>query len=120
MFTMCFRDEIDDYEGIDRVMSSNDYAEELLHMVINHPEPDFALSDFCVLTLRADENAPPTPTAHAIMDDVIVDIASLGILGHVVGEFDYVGPPLSFDILSGFVSRSNYVLAFSSMDFSIF
>ena len=35
VFTMCFLDEITDYEGIDGVMSSDDYAEELLQMVIS-------------------------------------------------------------------------------------
>ena len=73
-----------------------------------------------MLALRDDEDAPPTPTVDAIMDDVIIDIASPYILGHVVGESDSMGPPLSFDILSGFVSRSDDVLAFSSMDLSIF
>ena len=37
-----------------------------------------------------------------------------------MGEFDYVGPPLSFDILFGFVSCSDDILGFSSMDLSIF
>ena len=120
MFTMCFPDEIPNYEGIDGVMSSGDYAKKLLQMVINQPELDFAFSDFCVLILRDDENAPLTTAAHAIMDDVIVDIASPDILGHVVGESDSKGPPLSFDILFGFVFRLNDVLAFSSMDLSIF
>ena len=55
-----------------------------------------------------------------ITDDVIVDIASLDILGHVVGEFDSIGPSLSFNVLLGFISRFNDVLAFSSMDLSIF
>ena len=86
-------------------------------MVISKPELDSTLSDFCVLALRDDEEAL---VADAIMDDVIVDIAYLDILGNVVGEFDSMGPPLSFDILSGFVSRSDDVLAFSSMDLSIF
>ena len=94
-------------------MSSDDYVEELLQMVISQPEPDSALSDFCVLALRDDEDAPPTPAVDGIMDDVIVDIASPDILGHVVREFDSVGPPLYFDILSGYVSRSDDVLAFS-------
>ena len=120
VFTMCFPDKITDYEGIYGVMSSDDYAEELLQMVISQPKPDSAHSDFCVLTLRDDENAPPAPTAHAIMDDVIVDIASPNILGHVVGESNSMGPPLSFDIFSGFVSRLDDVRAFSSMDLSIF
>ena len=37
-----------------------------------------------------------------------------------MGESDVVDTPLSFDVLSGFVSRSDDVLAFSSMDLSIF
>ena len=65
-----------------------------------------------MLVLRDGEDAPPTPDDDAIMDDVIVDIASPDILRHVVGESDSVGPLLSFDILSGFVSRSDDVLAF--------
>ena len=89
-------------------------------VTISQPEPDSALSYFRVLALRDDEDAPLTPDDDAITDDVIVDIASLDILGHVVGESDVVDPPLSFDVLSGFVSCSDDVLAFSSMDLSIF
>ena len=89
-------------------------------MVIDKLVPDFTLNDFCVLSLRENEDAFPTPATDVIMDDVIVDIVSPDILGHVVGESDSVGPQLSFNILSGFVSRSNDVLAFSSMDLSIF
>ena len=120
VLTMCFPDEIADYGGIDGVTSSNDYDEEPLRMVISHPEPDSALSYFHVLALRDDEDAPLAPDDDAIMSDVIVDIASPDILGHVVGESDAVDPPLSFDVLSGFVSRFDDVLAFSSMDLSIF
>ena len=117
---MCFSDEIADYGGIDGVMSSDDYDEELLRMVISQPEPNSALSYFRMLALRDDEDAPLALDDDAITDDVIVDIASPDILGHVVGESDVVDPPLSFDVLSRFVSRSDDVLAFSSMDLSIF
>ena len=117
VFTLCFSNEIVDYEAIDGVMSYDDYVEELLQMLISQPKLDSILTDFCVLTLRDDEDAPP---AYAIMDDVIVDIASLDILGHFVRESDSMGPPLSFDILLGFVSYSDDVLAFSSIDLSIF
>ena len=101
-------------------MSFDDYDEELLQMVISQPEPDSALSYFCVLALRDDEDAPLALDDDAVTDDVIVDITSPDILGHVVGEFDVGDPPLSFDVFLGFVSRSNDVLAFSSMDLSIF
>ena len=120
MLTMCFPDEIADYGGIDGVMSSDDYDEELLWMVISQPELDSALSYFRVLTLRDDEDAPLAADNDAITDDVIVDIASLDILGHVVGESNAVDLPLSIDVLVGFVSHSDDVLAFSSMDLSIF
>ena len=120
MLTMCFPDEIADYGGIDRIMSYDDYDKELLRMVISQPEPDSALSYFRVLALRDDEDASLAPDDDAITGDVIVDIASPDILGHVVGESDVMDPPLSFDVLSGFVSRSTDVLAFSSMDLSIF
>ena len=100
VLTICFPDEIANYEGIDGVMLFGDYVEELPWMVISQPEPDFALSYFRVLALRDDEDAPSTPDDDAITDDVIVDIASPDILGHVVGESDSVDPPLSFDVLS--------------------
>ena len=108
VLTMCFPDD----GRIDGVMSSDDYDEQLLRMVISQPEPDSALSYLRVLALRDDEDA--------ITDDVIIYIASPDILGHVMGESDAVDPPLSFGVLSGFVSRFNDVLAFSSMDLSIF
>ena len=116
VITMCFPDKIADYGGIDGVMSYDDYDEELLQMVISQPEPDSALSDFHVLALRDDEDASLAPDDDAITGDVIIDIASPDILGHVVGESDVVDPPLSFDVLSGFVSRFDDVLTFSSMD----
>ena len=119
VLTMCFPNQIANYGGIYGVMSSDDYVEELLQMVISQPEPDSTLSHSCVLTLRDDEDAPPAPAVDAIMDDIIVDIASPDILGHV-GEFDSMSPPLSFDILSRFVSLLNDVISFSSMDLSIF
>ena len=111
---MCFPDEIIDYGGIDGVMSSDDYVEELLRMVISQPEPDSALSYFRVLALRDDEDAPPAPDDDAIINDVVFYIASPNILGHVVGESNSMDPPLSFDAFSGFISRSDDILAFSS------
>ena len=66
-------------------------------MVISQPEPDSTLSNFRVLALRDDEDAPLASDDDAIMDDVIIDIASSDILGHVVGESNFVGLPISFD-----------------------
>ena len=81
-------------------MPFDDYVEELLQMVISQLKLDSALSYFCVLALRDDEDAPPTPDDDAITDDVIVDITSPDILGHVMGKSNSVGLPLSFYFLS--------------------
>ena len=43
-----------------------------------------------------------------------------GIVSPVEGASDLVDPSLSFDVLSGFVSRSNDVSIVSFMDLSIF
>ena len=86
MLTMCFPDEIADYGGMDGVMSFDDYDEELLRTVISQLEPDSTLSYFLMLALRDDEDASLAPDDNAITGDVIIDIASPDILGHVVGE----------------------------------
>ena len=43
-----------------------------------------------------------------------------GLVGLVEGVSDFVDSPLSFDVLSGFVSHPDYVSDFSSMDLNIF
>ena len=86
--------------------------------VVVMPETDYALNDSCVLTIGDYKDALFVPASYVTMDVVIADIVSLDILGHIVGESNFVDPLLSFDILSGFLSRSNDALAFSFMDFS--
>ena len=43
-----------------------------------------------------------------------------GIVGPIEGASNSVDPPLSFDILSGFVTRFDYVSDDSVMDLSIY
>ena len=43
-----------------------------------------------------------------------------GTISPVEGASNLVDPPISFDVLSGFVSRSNDVSVASFMDLSIF
>ena len=67
----------------------------------------------------ADESliAPvPEPTEDIVVGNVLFD----SHVGIVEGVSDFVDPPLSFDVLSGFVSRSDIVFDDSSMDLSIF
>ena len=51
---------------------------------------------------------------------MVVDDLFEGTIGLVGGAFDFVNTPLSFDVLSGFVSRFDNVHDFSFMDLSIF
>ena len=72
MLTMCFPNEIVDYGGIDGVMSSNDYVEELLRMIISQSEPYYELSYFRVLALRDDEDVPLAPDDDTITDALLL------------------------------------------------
>ena len=57
-----------------------------------------------------------------LVPEILKDDSSLfeGTVSLVEGASDLVDPPLSFDILSGFVSRSDDVSVASFMDLSIF
>ena len=63
---------------------------------------------------------PTAPTLESIGDVIVVDDLFDGHIGFVEGVSDFVDPSLSFDVLSGFVSRSNDVHDSSSMDLSTF
>ena len=55
------------------------------------------------------------------MEDVTVgDDEFEDTFGFIKGVFDFVDPPLLFDILLGFISRSDNVYDSVSMDLSIF
>ena len=94
-----------------------------MSQIIDDGQPYTAspLDLFGVLAIELVENvqlvpAPRLLTAVAHDDDVLMGVISL-----VVVEFEHVDPPLSFDVLSGFVSHSDDVLAlYSYIDMSLF
>ena len=51
--------------------------------------------------MGGDADALPVPASYVTKDVAIANIMSPDILGHVVGESDYMDPPLSFDIFFG-------------------
>ena len=53
-------------------------------------------------------------------DATIGDDLFEGTISFIEGAFDFVDPPLSFDILLGFISCYDNVYDSSSMDLSIF
>ncbi|WJZ99941.1 hypothetical protein VitviT2T_018346 [Vitis vinifera] len=78
----------------------------------------FDLFGVSVLEITEEIQVAPTPE---VAEDVIVAVGLFdGPVGLVEGASDLVDPPLSFDVLLGFVSRHDYVSDFSSMDLSIF
>ncbi|RVW90698.1 hypothetical protein CK203_046461 [Vitis vinifera] len=90
--TLCFSDEINEHETFAEI---GDIVDGVVH-VTSRPTPKIA------------------------EDVIVVDVLFDGPVGLVEGASDFVDPPHSFDVLSGFVSRHDYVSDFSSMDLSIF
>ena len=72
---------------------------------------------FGVFTTKVIEKTQTIPVLELLDDD-----SSLfeGTISPVEGVSDLVDPPLSFDVLSGFISHSDDVSIASFMDLSIF
>ena len=66
------------------------------------------------------EGIQTTPAPEFADDVIVVDELFDGPVGPVEGSSDFVDPPLSFDVLSGFVSRFDDVHDSLFMDLSIF
>ncbi|KAL6340756.1 hypothetical protein AAG906_027911 [Vitis piasezkii] len=117
MLSLCFPEEItgdgvmvDSTEMIDGVVSHDEYRDEMDMMTMT-------FDMFGVSTIEVFEGTQTLPVPELLEDD-----SSLfeGIVSPVEGASDLVDPPLSFDVLSGFVSRSDDVSVASFMDLSIF
>ncbi|RVW68307.1 Retrovirus-related Pol polyprotein from transposon 17.6 [Vitis vinifera] len=133
LMTLCFPDEIDDHgtfaeigDVVDGVVPRDEYVDEMLAMSLSQTEemapPELAspfdLFGVSVLEIAEEIQVAPTPE---VVEDVIVAVDLFdGPVGLVEGASDLVDPPLTFDVLSGLVSRHDYVSDFSSMDFSTF
>nr|CAN83640.1 hypothetical protein VITISV_001524 [Vitis vinifera] len=130
MLSLCFLDEImsdgvivDPTEVIDGVVPHDEYRDEMDMMTVSQIadivqlQPVSAFDMFGVSTIEVFEGTQTLPVPELPKDD-----SSLfeGIVSPVEGASDLVDPPLSCDVLSGFVSRSDDVSVASSMDLSIF
>ncbi|RVW87539.1 Transposon Ty3-G Gag-Pol polyprotein [Vitis vinifera] len=128
MLSLCFPEEItgdglmvDSTEMIDGVVSHDEYRDEMDMMTMSQItsivqlQPVSAFDMFGVSTIEVFEGTLPVP-------ELPEDDSSLfeGIVSPVEGASDLGDPPLSFDVLSGFVSRSDDVSVASFMDLSIF
>ncbi|RVW45301.1 Transposon Ty3-I Gag-Pol polyprotein [Vitis vinifera] len=133
LMTLCFPDEIDDHgtfaeigDVVDGAVPHDEYVDEMLAMSLSQTEeiapPELAspfdLFGVSVLEIAGEIQVAPTPE---VVEDVIVVVDLFdGPVGLVEGASDLVDPPLPFDVLSGFVSRHDYVSDFSSMVLSTF
>ena len=134
LLTLYFLEETNEYgtsaeiaDMIDGAILRDKYSNEMLMVDMSQitndvqPETTSPLYLFGVLVIEmvGDVQFVPVPgllTTIAYGDDVCE-----GVNSPVVVESEHVDPPLSFDVLSGFVSRSDDVLVLSSyIDMSIF
>ena len=133
LMTLYFPDEIDERRTfaevgdiVDEAALHDQYTDEMFALSLSQIEetvqPGLASSFdlFGVSTIEFAEEIQIAPALEIAEDAIaVVDLID-GPVGLVEGVSEFVGSPLSFDVLSGFVSRPDYVSNFSSMDLSIF
>ncbi|XP_010650381.1 uncharacterized protein LOC100855002 [Vitis vinifera] len=133
LMTLCFPDEIDDHgtfvkisDIVDGAGPHDEYIDEMLAMSLSpieervHPGLTSPFDLFGVSFIEIVEEIQTAPTPEITKDAIaVVDLID-GPVGLIEGVSDFVDSPLSFDVLSGFVSHPDYVSDFSSMDLSIF
>ena len=114
---------VDPTEMIDGVVPHDEYRDEMDRMTMSQItgivqlQPASPFDMFEVSTIEILEETQIVPVLELLEDD-----SSLfkDTVGPVKGASDLVDPPLSFDVLSEFVSGSNDVSITSFMDLSIF
>ena len=133
LMTLYFSDEVNERgtfveirDIVDGVVPHDDYIDEMLAMSMSQidgvvqPElaSPFDLFRVSIIEIAEEIQIAPTP---GFSDDVtVIDALFEGPVGLVEGASDFVDPFFSFDVLSGYVSRSDDVHDYSFMDLSIF
>ena len=131
--TLYFPDEINEHETffeirdiVDGAVPYDEYVDEMLAMSMSYidgmiqPELASPFDLFGVSAIEVAEDIQTTPDREFTKDDIVVDGLFDGPVGLVEGASEFVDSPLFFDVLSGFVSRSDNVHDSSFMDLSIF
>ena len=107
-------------------MPHDEYVNEMLAMSLSQIKEiaPFELASpfdlFRVSVLEIVEEIQVALVLEIAEDVIVVDGLFDGPIGLVERVSDFVDPPLSFDVLLGFVSRHDDVSDSSSMDLSIF
>ena len=89
----------------------------MIGRVLLEPTPTFEL--FEVFTIEETEDVPLAPTLEVLTNVIFNEVINGDVVSLYVLKSDIVDPPLSFDVLPRFISRTNGVLTLSYMDLSI-
>ena len=133
LMTLYFPDEIDEHgtfaeigDIVDEVVPHDEHVDEMLTMrlsqieEITQPELTSPFDLFGVSVIEVAREIQTTPTPEIAGDVIAIDGSVDGLVSLVEGASDFVDPPISFDVLSGFVSRHDDVSDSLSMDLSVF
>ena len=133
LMTLYFLDKVDEHrtfaeigDMVNEIIPHDECINEMLAMSISQIEETVQsklaspFDLFGVFVIKIVKEIQIAPTPEFIKDVTVVNDLFDGHVGPVEGAFDFVDPPLSFDVLSGFVSRSDNVHDSSFMDLSIF
>ena len=111
---------------VDGAAPHDEYIDEMLALSLSQIEetiqPGLASSFdlFGVFVIELAEESLTVPALEIAEDAMVFYDLIDSYVGIVEGASDSVDPPLSFDVLSGFVSHSDIVSDVSFMDLSIF
>ncbi|WKA04934.1 hypothetical protein VitviT2T_022927 [Vitis vinifera] len=116
LMTLCFPDEIDDHgtfaeisDMVDGAAPRDEYIDEMLALSLSLIEetvqPGLASSFdlFGVSTIELAEEGLTAPTPESTEDVIVFDDLFDSHVGIIEGASDFVDPPFSFDVLSGFI-----------------
>ncbi|WKA13007.1 hypothetical protein VitviT2T_030344 [Vitis vinifera] len=122
LMTLCFPDETDEHgtfagigDVVDGAAPHDEYIDEMLALSLSQIEetiqPGLASSFdlFEVFVIELAEESLTAPALEIAENAIVFDDLIDSHVGIVEGASDFVDPPLSFDVLSGFVSRSDIV-----------
>ena len=131
--TLCFPDETDEHgtlvevgDVVDGAAPHDEYIDEMLALNLSQIEETIQpgltspFDLFGVSFIEIIEEIQTAPALGIAKDAIAAADLIDGPAGLVDGVSDFVDSPLSFDVLSGFVSHPDYVSDFSSKDLSIF
>ena len=131
--SLCFPDETTDCgvvveptKVIDGVVPHDEYRDEMDMMSMSQItemvqlEPTSPFNLFGVSAIEVTEEIHTVLAPELMVDVTVGEDLFEDTISSIEGASDFMDPPLSFDILFGFISRSNDVYDSTSMDLSIF